>query len=66
MSVFTEYPIQAPTEIYASTNRYARYAIAVAEATLTTFLAPSARYVAMTGHLRRDESGSPGGRRLSA
>jgi hypothetical protein len=51
MSVFTEYPkypIDAPTEIYASTNRYARYAIAVAEATLKTFLDPSARYVAMT------------------
>src|SRR5262245_26939395 len=51
MSLFTEYPIEAPTEIYASTNRYARYAIAVAEATLKTFVAPSARYVAMTSQL---------------
>ena len=51
MSLFIEYPIEAQTEIYASTNRYARYAIAVAEATLKTFVAPSARYVAMTSQL---------------
>jgi hypothetical protein len=51
MSLFTEYPIEAPTEIYASTNRYVRYAIGVAEATLEPFLDPSTRYVAMTGQL---------------
>jgi hypothetical protein len=50
MSLFTEYPIAAPTEIYASTNRYARYAIAAAEKTLAIFLG-SAGYVAMTGQL---------------
>jgi hypothetical protein len=54
MSIFTEYPFGAPTEIYASTNRYARYAIRVAEATLQHFLDPlhpNVGYVAMTGQL---------------
>jgi hypothetical protein len=52
MSIFTEYPIAAPTEVYSSTNRYARYAIAFAEKTLGPFLAsPYAQYHAMTGQL---------------